>query len=155
MEFMSEPMAAIRPFTDEDLEACVAICVANHPEHISLPEIDEYREFLTKKPYEPAPYYVVEVESELVACGGVATSGSAMHLCWGLVHPDWHNRGLGTKLVEHRLAWAKDQPELEVAELCTSQKTVAFYERFGFETIEFTPDGFAPGLHRHDMECPL
>ena len=107
------------------------------------------------KPYEPAPYYVVEVEGELVACGGVATSGSSMHLCWGLVHPDWHHRGLGRKLVDHRLAWAKNQPELEVVELCTSQKTAAFYERFGFETIEFTPDGFAPGHHRHDMECPL
>ena len=31
----------------------------------------------------------------------------------------------------------------------------AFYERFGFETIKLTEDGFGPGLHRHDMECPL
>ena len=57
--------------------------------------------------------------------------------------------------MEHRLAWAKSRPELEVAELCTSQKTLAFYERFGFETIKLTKDGFGPGLDRHDMECPL
>ncbi len=152
---MPEPISTIRLFTDEDLEACVAICAANHPEYIFLHEIEEHREFLTKKPYAPAPYYVIEVEGEIVACGGVATAASAMHLCWGLVHPDWHRRGLGTKLVEHRLAWAKGRPELEAVELCTSHKTVEFYERFGFETIKVTKDGFGPGLDQHDMECPL
>ena len=63
---MPDPTSTIRLFTDEDLEACVAICAANHPEYIFLHEIEEHREFLTKKPYEPAPYYVVEVEGELV-----------------------------------------------------------------------------------------
>ena len=118
-------------------------------------EIEEHRQFLTEKPYAPAPYFVVEVEDTIIACGGVATDGDAMHLCWGLVHPDWHRRGLGTKLLEHRLAWAKEHPDLEVVELCTSQKTKAFYEQFGFESIKFTKDGFGPGLDRHDMECPL
>jgi GNAT superfamily N-acetyltransferase len=152
---MPELISHIRPFTDADIDACVAICAANHPEYIGLHEIEEHRQFLTEKPYAPAPYYVIEVEGALVACGGVAIAGKALHLCWGLVHPSWHRRGLGTKLIEHRLAWAKTQPDLEVAELCTSQKTVAFYERFGFETIKLTENGFGPGLDRHDMECPL
>ena len=77
--------------------------------------------------------------------------GAAAHLCWGLVHPSWHRRGLGTHLVEHRLTWARAQPSLDRVELCTSQKTVAFYQRFGFETTKMTPDGFWPGLDRYDM----
>ena len=152
---MTAPDSTIRIFTDADIDACVAICAANHPEHMLLHEIEEHRQFLTEKPYAPAPYFVVEVEDTIIACGGVATDGDAMHLCWGLVHPDWHRRGLGTKLLEHRLAWAKEHPDLEVVELCTSQKTKAFYEQFGFESIKFTKDGFGPGLDRHDMECPL
>ena len=152
---MPELISHIRPFTDADIDACVAICAANHPEYIGLHEIEEHRQFLTEKPYAPAPYYVIEVEGALVACGGVAIAGEALHLCWGLVHPSWQRRGQGTKLIEHRLAWAKTQPDLEVAELCTSLKTVEFYELFVFETIKLTKDRFGPGLDRPDMECPL
>ena len=152
---MSEFISRIRLFKDIDIDGCVAICAANHPEYIHLSEIEEYREFLTKKPYVPAPYYVIEVKGALVACGGVAIEGKALHLCWGLVHPSWHRHGLGTKLVKHRLAWARSQPALEVAELFTTQKTVEFYKRFGFEATKVTKDGFGPGLDRYDMRRSL
>ena len=42
---MPDPTSTIRPFTDEDLEACVAICAANHPEYIFLHEIEEHLTF--------------------------------------------------------------------------------------------------------------
>lgn len=152
---MSAPDAHLRLFVDADLEACVALCAANSPEHMLPHEVEELREFLVEKPYAPAPYFVVEAEGVIVACGGVATEGAELHLCWGLVHPDWQRRGLGTRLVEHRLDWARGRAGLEVARLCTSQRTRAFYERFGFKSTRFTPDGFGPGLDRHDMERPL
>ena len=151
---MKEIDSHVRLFED-DIDACVAVCTANHPKDLLLHEIDQHRDFLTKKPYAPAPYYVIEVAGKVVACGGVAIEGDAAHLCWGLVHPDWHGRGLGTKLVEHRLDWARSQPALKVVELYTSQKRVGFYERFGFKTIEVTKDGFGPAFDRHYMERSL
>ncbi len=152
---MSEFISSIRLFNDIDIDSCVAICAANHPEYIAFPEIEEYREFLTKKPYAPAPYYVIEVKGAIVACGGVAIAGKVFHLCWGLVHPSWHRCGLGTKLVQHRLAWARSQPALEVVEICTTQKTVEFYKRFGFKATKVTKDGFGPDLDRYDMRRSL
>ena len=62
---MPELVSHIRPITDADIDACVAICAANHPAYIGLHEIEEPREFLVETPYAPAPYYVVEVEGAL------------------------------------------------------------------------------------------
>ena len=47
---MTAPDSTIRTFTDADIDACVAICAANHPEHMLLHEIEEHRQFLTEKP---------------------------------------------------------------------------------------------------------
>jgi hypothetical protein len=37
----------------------------------------------------------------------------------------------------------------------TSQRSSAFFERFGFETRFVTPAGYGPGLDRHEMELRL
>ena len=39
--------------------------------------------------------------------------------------------------------------------LHTSHLTSAFYERLGFRTTRIVPDGYATGLHRHDMTMEL
>ncbi len=145
----------IRAITSADIEACMQVCSANHPEYIASHEIEDFLRFLTDKPYAPSPYFVVEVGKRLVACGGVAIEGAAAHLCWGLVHPSRHRQGLGTLLLEHRLKWVGARAGIERVELCTSQKTTAFYERFGFETTQVTPNGFGVGLDRYDMVLPL
>ena len=145
----------IRLAGDDDIDACVAVCAANYPGDILLHEIEEYRGFLAEKPYAPSPYFVVEIDGAVVACGGVAIDGEAAHLCWGLVHPDWHGRGLGTALVNHRLNWSKSQPGLKAVELYTSQRQCTFYERFGFETTKVTKDGLGPDFDRYDMTLSL
>lgn len=37
----------------------------------------------------------------------------------------------------------------------TSQHSQSFFARFGFQQTCFTPDYYAPGLHRVDMELEL
>jgi len=62
-----------------------------------------------------------------------------------------HRQGLGTRLVQARLALARDNPLVDDVVLDTSQHTHGFCETFGFKMIKVTPDGYAPGLDRWDM----
>lgn len=102
----------------------------------------------------PGPYLVlVDADGRIVACGGYAwvpAEGRA-DLCWGMVRQELHRTGLGRALTEHRLRAAAADPAVRVIALNTSQHTAGFYERFGFRTVEVVRDGYAAGLHRHEM----
>ena len=56
---------------------------------------------------------------------------------------------------EARLAAVKGEPGVTAVRLDTGQHTTGFYERFGFVIERVTPDGYAPGSHRHDMVLTL
>jgi predicted GNAT family N-acyltransferase len=48
----------------------------------------------------------------------------------------------------------KENPAAKVI-IDTSQYSQTFYVRFGFKATQITPDYYAPGLHRVDMELEL
>ena len=150
---MKENTALVRKCLKSEIGKCVAIGRSNHPEHFFLHEIESLEKYLRENLSAKHPYYVVEVENHIVGCGGLwRKNKEIMRFCWGMIHPDWQGQGLGTKLVQHRIEWGKNQAGLMVIELETSQKTVEFYKRFGFEVTRFTKDGIGPGLDKYDMQ---
>ena len=72
-------------------------------------------------------------------------------LVWGAVHRAHHRKGIGELLTRYRLDHFRERHPMLDMTIDTSHHTAPFYERFGFRTEKFTEDGYAKGLHRHDM----
>ena len=146
-----------RPYTPSDLSRCLAIFDGNVPTFFDIDERDDFRAFLQGADRGEAPYLVAELEGSVVASGGlaVASDGTCARLAWGMVDRTRHGEGLGTRLTEARLALARADPRIVELRLDTSRRTTGFYERFGFTVSRIVPDGFAPGLDRHEMVSRL
>jgi N-acetylglutamate synthase-like GNAT family acetyltransferase len=150
-------MQTLRDWTPADLEPCLDVLRSNVPEYAAPHEVEDFRGYLGRFEREGVRYLVAEEDGAVVACGGLARAWPAgvATFCWGLVRRDRHGRGLGTRLALERLGWIVDDARFSVVALDTSQRTEGFFARFGFRTVHVTPDGYAPGLHRHDMELAL
>lgn len=101
-----------------------------------------------------SPYFAqLDPEGTVVGCGGYAVRGRprVADLCWGMVRRDRHGEGFGRALASLRIQRIPEDPGVSEIALNTSQRTVAFYEWFGFHAIRVEPDGCAPGLDRVQM----
>jgi predicted GNAT family N-acyltransferase len=137
----------ITPYTSADLEAVVAIFRSNIPKYFTPEEEPGLHTFMNDRLED---YYVVEVRGEVVGCGGIALNADidpqTVSLCWGMVREDHLGTGLGKALTEFRIGLAKkNYPGLALT-IGTSQHTEGFYQKYGFVTVEHTPDGYGPGI---------
>lgn len=140
----------VREYVPDDLPAVLEIFDSNVPAYFTPEERAALEGFLDDL---PGPYYVVESEGSIAACGGyaVVAGESRADLCWGMVRAEFHGLGLGRLLTEYRINVARHDPRVTHVILNTSQHTQGFYEKLGFTTESVTKDGFAPGLDRYDM----
>jgi len=99
-------------------------------------------------------YYLFFNPSDiLVASSGYEyeNKSNIITLTWGMVDQKFHNQGYGTYMTEYRLKKiATEFPNTNIA-LNTSQHTFRFYEKFGFEVIKITKNGYGNGLDKYDM----
>ncbi|MCC4615915.1 GNAT family N-acetyltransferase [Xanthomonas campestris pv. asclepiadis] len=149
-------MDKIRPFQPLDFDACMALFDANVPAFFSAGERVDFAGFLIQ--YATAWHYqLLERDNQIAGCAGYAISadGITASLCWGMVHPGLHRRGVGTQLLLARLDALRRMPDVRRVVLDTSQHTQQFYARFGFVVQQVTEDGYAPGLERWDMALDL
>jgi predicted GNAT family N-acyltransferase len=135
----------IRPFSQDDLEAVVAVFRSNIPKYFGPSEEPGLREFLATEHVEH--YSVIESNGEVVGAGGIGLNDDdTVSLCWGMVRSDHIGTGLGKLLTEYRIELSREVFGDKPMVTSTSQLTEGFYNKFGFVTIEHTPDGFGPGI---------
>ena len=148
------PTVRVRDYVPSDVQACLSVFDTNVPDYFLDAERPEFRAFLDAL---PGPYLVIEVEGRVVACGGhaVGKERPVADLCWGMVRRELHGHGFGRLLTEARIEQAAREPGVDTIALNTSQHTEAFYQRLGFRTVEIVRDGYAEGLHRHEMRLRL
>jgi predicted GNAT family N-acyltransferase len=148
MKPVSDP--AYRRYGPNDLGSVIAILRSNIPKYFVPAEEEELLDYLSDHSED---YFVLESGGEIVGAGGIAlnSDGETVSLCWGMVRSDLLGTGLGKQLTEFRIREARncfgDLPLV----ISTSQHTRGFYEKFGFELTEHTPDGFGPGIDRCKM----
>jgi N-acetylglutamate synthase-like GNAT family acetyltransferase len=144
----------VREHVADDLRAVLEVFASNVPGYFTNDERAAFEDFLQDL---PGPYYVMEAEGSIVACGGYAivADESRADLCWGMVRGDLHGVGMGRLLTEYRIDAARHVARVGHVCLNTSQHTQGFYERLGFTTESVTKDGFSPGLDRCDMRLHL
>lgn len=146
----------IRTFVESDMASCLAIFDGNCPKYFDPSERADYEKFLNTQAVAHG-YLVIEEKGKVVAAGGIAINEETKSgwFCWGLVDTSLHGMGLGSQLVEARLDQARLNRSVACVHMDTSQKTVKFYERFGFVTEKITQDGYGAGLDRYDMTLKL
>lgn len=118
----------ICPFAPKHIEACLAIYRLNAPNR--FPEEVE-REFVMLLEKDHSSMLVVQQHGRVIACGGVQQHGTHSVLCYGLIHPEYQNQGIGRLLLVMRLA------RLEVSRpICVQihavEASIGYYERLGF-----------------------
>jgi hypothetical protein len=140
----------LRPYAAADRQACLDLFASNTPQFFEAHEQPEFAAFLDRL---PCPFFVVEDGGEIVGCGGYAPERG--RLVWGMIGSGLHRQGLGRFLLLARLDhWYRQHGPSRVT-LSTSQHSHGFFLREGFVVTEVTPDGFAPGLDRYDVELTL
>lgn len=133
---------------------CLAIFDSNTPLFFDTQEQETFRGFLNRL---APPYYyflVRDVDEQIVACGGMKlepSNHSAM-LRWDMVAREFHNQNIGTFLALRRLYVISQNPDIQMANLHTSQHSYQFYEKIGFVLQRIIPDGIVAGMDEYYME---
>lgn len=138
----------IRKYTTADIDSVVAIFRSNIPKYFTEIEEPGLYEFLGVS-HHTDDYYVVEIDEQIVGAGGIAYNAidpPTVSLCWGMVHEDRLGTGLGKELTKFRINLAGEKYPSIPLTIGTSQHTEGFYEKFGFRTVEHTPNGYGPGI---------
>ncbi|MFC6998509.1 GNAT family N-acetyltransferase [Rufibacter roseus] len=141
----------IREYTASDKPMVLHLLRLNTPEYFSPeeePDLDHYLE------HEIEQYFVVEVEGEVVGCGGYNFSEDLTvgKISWDIIHPDYQGRGVGGQLLRFRIDRLKELKHVQVISVRTSQLVYKFYERNGFTLLEVVKDYWAPGFDLYRME---
>lgn len=117
---------------------------APHEEHDFSTYLEEQREL----------YYVLLYADRIVGCGGInfAQNKTVGKLSWGMFHPDFQRKTLGTQLLNYRLEKLKAIDGIEEITVRTSQQAYRFFEKRGFSVFEIKKDYWAKGLDLYSMK---
>jgi ribosomal-protein-alanine N-acetyltransferase len=144
-------------YTSENGKDCLAIFDSNTPVSFAVQERETFQAFLNRLAY-PYFYFVVQDDREkIVACGGIKLelSSKLAWLRWDMVAREFHHRKIGTFLALSRLYLICQIPDIQTANLHTSQHSYQFYEKIGFVVQHIVPDGIVPGMDEYSMQLKL
>jgi N-acetylglutamate synthase-like GNAT family acetyltransferase len=136
------PACSIREARDADIAACQSIYRLNESKHFPLGNSGAFDNWLINR---RASILVVESQQTVVAVGGINITRSRFVnlaiLTFGMVHPDYQQRGFGTVLLLARLLLLPDTRVPRMLLITTVRTTSStFYSRFGFTYTGTTPD---------------
>lgn len=154
-----------RPYQASDKDACLAIFDSNTPPYFDAEERAPFAYWLERKgaellAYENADldyYEVALLAGKIVGCAGYykVKDQSIARMAWGMVHRDFHNKGVGSAHLKHRIQLMQNLFPGYTIDLGTSQLTYAFYEKHGFKVTEFFANGYGVGIDRYEMVLQL
>ncbi len=121
----------VRLYTPADFEDCVELYRLNEPNRFPAEDLPNFEKALHAG---NALRFVIEEGGSLLGCGAVQVQnterGDFAVLSYGLVHPQWHGRGIGSTLLVARIAVIPK--EIPVVALMTVPASRSFYESYGF-----------------------
>lgn len=141
----------IRDYKPTDKSILLQIIRDNTPTYFAPEEENDFSDYLDN---EVEAYFVVEADGKIVGCGGINLSENKTIgiISWGMIHPDYHGKKIGTALLQYRLNFLKSIESVKQITVRTSQFTYKFYEKNGFELKETKKDFWAKGIDMYYME---
>ena len=144
----------IRPYQEADRSALLAIMQQHIPEFFDPAELKDFDQYLQS---ELEDYFVVEEDGRVLAGGGInyLSNTKRARISWDMVHSDHVGKGIGGKLLEHRIDLIRQQGSFESIDVRTSQLAIDFYHRFGFQMIAEESDYWGTGIDLKHLLLPL
>ncbi|MEJ8803521.1 GNAT family N-acetyltransferase [Pontibacter sp. H249] len=144
----------IRAYTNQDKEELIALLKLNIPAYFAEEEEADFVEYLEQHLED---YFVVEENDKLIAAGGLnyfPESGES-RISWDVVHPDYQGKGIGRKLTQHRINHVRQNPQINLLIVRTTQLVYKFYEKMGFSLAKTEKDFWAKGFDLYQLHMPL
>ena len=125
-------MVSIRIASPKDLNCLIEIFTLNIPKYFHEKELIDFKTYFNSENIEN--YFAVISKGKILGGAGYAYENKeTANICWVLVDPSYHNKGLGTKLVNHCMDILKTNEKLNTIQLECSNITYNFYEKLGFK----------------------
>ena len=143
-------MINIRPYTPSDKEQLIALLRLNTPAYF---DTTEEAGFITYLDNELEDYFVVEEGNSIIGSGGInyEDNHQTAIISWDIIHPKHQGKGIGKKLITHRINKIKENLKTNLIVVRTSQLTDKFYEKMGFDLEFVKKDYWAKGFDLYQM----
>ncbi|MBA2611792.1 MAG: GNAT family N-acetyltransferase [Bacteroidetes bacterium] len=157
---LANGVITIREYKPTDRSACIRVFKSNEPLYFAPSELKLLENWLDAKDNEQLAYnnnldenfYVVEHNSNVVACGGFyITDEKRANMTWGMIERSFHKKGIGKHFLKYRVDEIKYNYPGYIISLDTSQHTFSFFEKQGFSVTKISKDAYGKGLDRYDM----
>ncbi|MFZ9029601.1 MAG: GNAT family N-acetyltransferase, partial [Crocinitomicaceae bacterium] len=104
----------ILPFKSELKKDCITVFNSNIPKYFATHELEEFTTWLDTG--QTDTYYVVKTDGQIVGCGGIYLDpqNNKAGFAWGMIHQDFHNKGLGKAFSEFRVKKIKELSDLPI-----------------------------------------
>ena len=145
----------LRDYTPADRHACLTSFRSNVPAFFSAQDEDWFISALDEP---DGPNFVVVCDGQVVGFGGYEVSSTYNHavLVFGHIHAQWHGRGLGSRLLQHRIAHLKAHgPPTKYLIIDTTIQVTPFYVKHGFDIVAHWRAGFRDGVDKIDLRLVL
>ena len=145
----------IRPYLESDKNAVLALFMKNTPQFFEPAEIDDLSSYLDN---EREDYFVFEENQQILGAGGInygVDTDDSARLSWDAISPEHHGKGIGSRLVQHRLDVLRQVNTIQRVIVRTSQFAHSFYAKQGFDLDEIKNDYWAKGYHLYTMSREL
>lgn len=142
----------IRDYQENDKNTLLELVRLNVPKYFDPTEVDEFLTYLNDQ---REIYIVYDVKDQgVLGAGGInlRDDGKTGIISWDFVHPEFHGKGIGGQLLEHRLRILNEEIKVEKIVVRTAQFTYKYYEKFGFKLMRIEEDFWAEGYHLYYME---
>jgi GNAT superfamily N-acetyltransferase len=145
----------IRAYAATDRDAALACFRSNVPAFFSA---EDEAWFISALDEPDGPNFVVLSDEQVVGFGGYEVSDTYNHavLVFGQIHAEWHDKGLGSMLLKHRMDHLRThgQPTKYLI-IDTTLKVAPFYVKHGFEIVSHWREGFRDGADKVDLRFVL
>ncbi|MBW7469364.1 N-acetylglutamate synthase-like GNAT family acetyltransferase [Pontibacter aydingkolensis] len=144
----------IRLYTEKDKVEVIELLRLNTPLYFAPEEESDLIHYLN---HEIEDYFVVEENGRIVGSGGINYFPDAglTRISWDIIHPEFQGKGIGKKLLLHRIAKIKSNPSINLIQVRTTQLVYKFYGKAGFRLETTEKDFWAKGLDLYQMKLAL
>ena len=125
-------MVIIRTTQRQDFKFLSKFFSLNVPKYFHEKELIDFKKYFNSKNIEN--YFAVISKGKILGGAGYAYENKeTANICWVFVDPRYHNKGSGTKLVNHCIDILKTNVKLNTIQLECSNITYNFYEKSGLK----------------------